>query len=365
LVPALETNYDLINILLLFIARGLVLGQVDAEILTRQSELLSNISANMATHIKATISTLRHVPINPPVITESDARRQIQDMIGETAYHGLAARSINNMNDWIASAEAERAGMTAERLKALCGDVDEVMQRYVIPGIGGMALWTKNRQDILAYRQLSAARGRLHGAMRRLLEYVASLPMQSIGSDGAKEIERLWEAVKNESQARATQILLKDKIRLSSRDPVIDRILPQYFSMPVEITCDLVAKLGILITPTRAWEDKTLLPVVACAVNPVYSLLELILTDMKRHGEPASSTVTFSFNMPSSLEATFSNIVAAGDSPRGGHSQVQAMRIAEDLDITLSFDRPKQAGDIYTARIVFRDMLACTSTEKI
>jgi hypothetical protein len=292
-------------------------------------------------------------------VDETSALRAIRSLVANTAYHASGFESLRHVNDWLTSGQ-DRIRADGQSIKVLLRTAIDFLSDDVLPALEGLSWWAESRYNQSAKSDLDNARARLISNLIHLGQHADGLHKGEIGAEAVESIETIWRGVTKNSLNRRSDLILSEPFDPDSGAlPVIERWMPEFFSLPYEIACGLsdinhMEDQIVFATDT----PQPTLAVVPVAARTVRRMYDLFLSDMRKHGQAGTYRVTLS---PVDREdrmvliAQFENRVNEKGRKGAGRSQEEITSIASqpNVRVEVTFDRPQRPGKPYKSKMVF------------
>jgi len=288
------------------------------------------------------------------VTSEEDARRILTSALAQTVYHGDAYMACQALNTWLLSPdESDRALTNGNDVQEMVRNAVAATRVVILPATRALAFWTR------AYGHHGRAESELHQAWVRgiyalndLSVHADALPSGPIGRAAADEIGQLWIAVRRCTQFGGPHNYLVRNIE-ARRDEIgiLERWMPECFSLPWEVAAQAASVLGIRVTISGGDDPVVVVVPVPCA--EMRRIFNLLFADMQRHGTGKKDVITFRrISSGTQLETLLENERREDDARGSGMSQRMITKIARKYNIDVTFPQSYESGP-YTVRLVF------------
>jgi hypothetical protein len=364
ILPAIGHDSDLLDQFLVFLITKVPRTNVwldDVLNIIRTSKLPEEESLYISGYIKSVFEVAEPLSVK----SSSDAIRAIENLIAQTSYHGKGLSSVNAVNDWLSKKEEVRIFTIGTEVQSKLREAIGFVRRTVLLGLAGMIWWAEyENANHAAAVDFTNARFQLIEALNHLESIGEKLKAGPIGSDVVISIESQWDMLRKYSNRIGPEYFLSQSIGPSEVEPtVLERWMPAFFCLPFE----LLKKLSQAYLPqakvTNSWDGlgKGLSIVMATTpLTQVIQIFQLLLSDMKSHGNDSGSVIRLHVTRTQgskTLSIDFEDRVRVDDTPGTGRSQSKVQSLAEPLGLTVKFDPPRSANQLYRVRVSLPDVI--------
>ena len=314
-------------------------------------------------YLLRTLASIDRLTAHVAIKDESDAWNRLLAMVSRFLFHAASQDHLTNFNDWVKrDVAARRATPKAEIAKLATAAID-VLDSDVRQGLDVLEWLAKNRMDVDVVRRIREERPKLVHAISELQDLVGAIVGRTVGSRDAN-LAAVWERIQRYSLVRSAELILPEPEAnvvlpsFPSEAPLIEDVLPRYVSSPARLLHSLASKRIALEFQPRG--SGNLYFVIAPAPSPiVQNAFELILGDMRKHGEPGSQKATAVVDMNRrKLVITFQDQTRTKDKKGSERSQAIVSNLAEEGGFLVRFDRPVAAGSLYKVTVEFPRVVA-------
>jgi hypothetical protein len=324
---------------------------------------LSFLPVEDRAYVRGCLDSFDHRASAAMIKSSADALGAISRLIGETIYHASGWRALNALNDWLYSKEIVRVSRDGEGVREMVHRASRVVRRALLPGLDALACWSGWNANSQGRYLLGQAYAQLIFGLHQLEAFADTLQITGpIGATIARQLESIWRSVRGGSQIAATELFLsRPPDAVTKKVPPIERWLPEFFCLPVEIARRVTTESFPGIRVTTDWEKERFVQsvgVVPIPAQTILQLFELLFLDMQRHGG-SQGTVNFTMDLPNSgsLGVILENQVR-DDKRRTGKSQQQVKAIAAQYGFQIHFPERALPGEMYRTVLAFKGALS-------
>jgi hypothetical protein len=364
ILPYIGNDPDLVDQLLVFLlanksAKSLWYGDVG----TALRNCSSSLTPETYNYIKSWLQSFDEINEQRPVFSEYEAHQAINELISQTSYHGNGLNKLDALSDWVYSGEVERTLKDGKAVEKAINEVVTFFRSTLLPGIDGLIWWANFKGDPRASAELTRSYFRLVPTLSQLAGCTIDLPSGPIGSATSEQIEELWDQIRHLSlTSQADTFLSKEPSQLLEETPMLERWMPQFFCLPVEVASVLASDSLSRPEVKTTWEELgqgKVIVVIPCPLEPVQRVFSLLFQDMRNHGNEVGNKVTFHMEYSegkSTLVGVFANSVREDNVPGAGLSQNLAANIGNQYGFDLVPDPPASSGEVYRVTVSFPDV---------
>lgn len=304
--------------------------------------------------------------VRPTTIkNREDAIRAIKRLTMHLSYHGNALLALNNVKVWLTRREEDRSAVDGVTIRSMMSAALSSLSNFVLVGIDGLAYLSEEfYNNAEATADLKTARTELMYNINRLHGYSLELSDGPIGTHLTQQIDACWNRIRKYSFRNPPELFLSQSDKSGEQDlPVLERWMPKFFALPFEIINNLCSLRALPVTVIPNWKaekEGSGIVVVEANTRDLREMFDLLLSDMEKHGNHLSDTIGL-FCVVTEARMTlvirFSDYVRENDLKGTGGSQSRVRSIANQHDISVEFDPPRRAGELYNVEMIFPRVL--------